>query len=318
MAYRLKLKEPLVKGVRRIASEQLANATARLQGDNDLETGVHEARKSLKRTRALLRLVRPGLGEAQFRAANDRLRDIARTLSAARDRDVVRGLLVRLAQSKPTQAKAARRLLAVLDATPANGREPEEVANNVAAAAREIDAVRREIGEIGLHPAGFDTVVAGLAKSHRFGRKALAKALETPGDEEALHDLRKAAQAYWRQMILIQQAWPDACLARGGAAKQVADLLGHDHDVALLEAVLAGPEGQTLSNADRGVLARVCKARHAELRGIAIPKAELLFVENSQRLAERMRQLWDASRRTARSSAPVSASDAAAAGARKS
>ena len=318
MAYRLKLKEPLVKGVRRIASEQLANAAARLQGDADLETGVHEARKSLKRTRALLRLVRPGLGEAQFRPANDRLRDIARTLSAARDRDVVRGRLTRLTQAKPAQAKAARRLLAVLDAAPVSGREPDKISRDVAEAVKEIEAVRREIAEIGLHPSDFDTIVAGLAKSHRSGCKALARTLQNPEEEEALHDLRKAAQAYWRQMILIQQAWPEACLARAAAAKLVADQLGQDHDVALLDAVLAGPEGQALSRAEHGVLARTCKAWHAELRGVALPKAQLLFAEKSDQLGERMRQLWDASRRAARSRAPVSTADAVAAGARKS
>src|SRR5512138_742089 len=108
MAYRLKLKEPLLKGVRRIAGEQLGNAAARLKSDSDIETCIHEARKSLKRTRALLRLVRPGLGDARFREANARLRDIARGLSAARDRDVVRALLTGLLEAKPSQAKAAR------------------------------------------------------------------------------------------------------------------------------------------------------------------------------------------------------------------
>ena len=115
MAYRLKLKEPLTKGVRRIAGEQLGNAAARLEGGSNPETSVHEARKSLKRTRALLRLVRPGLGEADFRKANARLRDIARSLSAARDRDVVRALLKGLEEAKPSIAKAAGRLLAALE-----------------------------------------------------------------------------------------------------------------------------------------------------------------------------------------------------------
>ena len=105
----------------------------------------------------------------------------------------------------------------------------------MAEALAEIDAVRGDLAELGLHPASFETIVAGLTKSHRSGCKALALALGNPDEEEALHDLRKAAQAYWRQMILIQQAWPEVCLARAAAAKAVADLLGQDHDVALLE-----------------------------------------------------------------------------------
>lgn len=323
MAYRLKLKESLAKGVRRIAAEQLANAVARLQGDSDPESGVHEARKSLKRTRALLRLVRPGLGETQFRKFNERLRDIARTLSAARDRDVVRAHLARLAQAKPSIAKAkpsiakaASRLSTLLDDAPADGTGPSAPARNMAEALAEIDTVRDDLAGIELHPASFETIVAGLTKSHRSGCKALALALASPGDEEALHDLRKAAQAYWRQMILVQHAWPEVCLARAAAAKHVADLLGLDHDVSLLEGVLAGPEAQALTRAERGVLIGYCTARHAEMRGAVLQQAQLLFAERSERLGERMRYLWDISRKAARPAVTRAPADEAA-GARK-
>ncbi len=315
MAYRLKLKEPLVKGVRRIAAEQLANAAARLQGDSDPERSVHEARKSLKRTRALLRLVRPGLGDARFRHLNVQLRDVARKLSAARDRDVVRRLLLSLHDAKPPVAKAAARLVAILDSTPASGIEAPATPRNFGEALQEIEAIRNEIADVGLAPAGFETIVTGLAKCHRAGCRALARAIENPSEEEPLHDLRKSAQAYWRQMILIQQAWPEACLARAAAAKLVADLLGQDHDVALLDVLLAGPEGQALAAAERRALTRYCAARHAELRGAALPKARLLFAEKSDELARRMRDLWQAARAAAIARAPaVAAGESADAG----
>ena len=302
---------------------------ARLQGDSDPESGIHEARKSLKRTRALLRLVRPGLGETQFRRSNDRLRDIARMLSAARDRDVVRAHLARITQAgqtvvkpRPLLEKAARRLSAALTQVPDgrapdNGAGPSARARNMAEALLEIASVRSELAELGLQPASFETIVAGLAKSHRSGCKALALALGNPDEEEALHDLRKAAQAYWRQMILVQQAWPEVCLARAAAAKHVADLLGQDHDVALLDGVLAGPEAQVLTRAERAALTRYCAARHTELRNAALPKAQLLFAERSERLGERMRYLWDVSRKAARPGVARAPADEAA-GARKS
>ena len=170
-------------------------------------------------------------------------------------------------------------------------------------ALREIEAVRREIGAIVLHPGSFETIVAGLTMSHRAGRKALARALETPEDDETLHDLRKSAQAYWRQMILVQHAWPEACLARAAAAKLVADLLGHDHDIALLDGVLASPDGQVLSAADRRALVRYCTARHDDLRAEAMPKAQLLFVEKSDQLGARIQSLWEAAQRADRTRA---------------
>ena len=50
---------------------------------------MHETRKALKRLRALLRLVRPAMGEAAFKQENAQLRDIGLSLSGARDRHVL-------------------------------------------------------------------------------------------------------------------------------------------------------------------------------------------------------------------------------------
>ena len=48
------------------------------------EAGVLEARKSLKKVRAILRLTRKPLGKRRFRDENRRYRDLARQLSAQR------------------------------------------------------------------------------------------------------------------------------------------------------------------------------------------------------------------------------------------
>ena len=63
MAYRLKRKETVVDGIRRIAHQQLARAAAELV-DESLEPAaqIHQVRKRLKKLRALLRLVRVDIG----------------------------------------------------------------------------------------------------------------------------------------------------------------------------------------------------------------------------------------------------------------
>ena len=59
MAYRLKRKETVVDGIRRIAHQQLARGAAELV-DESLEPAaqIHQVRKRLKKLSALLRLVR--------------------------------------------------------------------------------------------------------------------------------------------------------------------------------------------------------------------------------------------------------------------
>ena len=89
MAFRFRLAETFEEGCQRIAREQIERAQAQLKGPDDVTTAVHETRKSLKRLRALLRLIRPAIGESVFHHENTQLREIARILSSARDRHVL-------------------------------------------------------------------------------------------------------------------------------------------------------------------------------------------------------------------------------------
>ena len=70
MGYRFKLKEGLREGVRRIAAEQIEKMLGAPHKGNDRVAWVHETRKTMKRTRALLRCVRSGLADGVFREEN--------------------------------------------------------------------------------------------------------------------------------------------------------------------------------------------------------------------------------------------------------
>lgn len=60
-------------------------ALALLRASTDSETGIHEARKGCKEIRALLRLVRPHLGKAEFQHRQAFYKSIAARLSGNRD-----------------------------------------------------------------------------------------------------------------------------------------------------------------------------------------------------------------------------------------
>ncbi|MDE3194884.1 MAG: CHAD domain-containing protein, partial [Acidobacteriota bacterium] len=64
MPYRLALDESIPRGIRRIAREEIDSAIAnlRIKTPSKRDEAVHEARKSLKKLRSLVRLVSPCLG----------------------------------------------------------------------------------------------------------------------------------------------------------------------------------------------------------------------------------------------------------------
>ena len=86
MPYRLAQDEGVVQGLRRIASEEIDSAIAHLRKEDEAarDKGIHEARKSIKKLRGLVRILMPGLGEAGSRE-NLRLRNTGRALSNLRD-----------------------------------------------------------------------------------------------------------------------------------------------------------------------------------------------------------------------------------------
>lgn len=99
MTYQLKAKESLAVGIKRIATEQIDEAIAELTTTEELRVDeeVHQARKRLKKTRAVIRLVRDRLrcqaspdrlSKDTYKQENARFRDLGRSLANLRDANV--------------------------------------------------------------------------------------------------------------------------------------------------------------------------------------------------------------------------------------
>src|SRR5262245_18163585 len=92
MSFQLQPDESLRKSLRRIVRHQMDAVMEELQGTpkGPRDEAVHEARKSLKKIRAVLRLVRPVIGEKAYRRENTCFRDAARPLTEVRDARILR------------------------------------------------------------------------------------------------------------------------------------------------------------------------------------------------------------------------------------
>lgn len=324
MAFRFKLGEPFDEGARRIAVEQIERAQSLLSEDRDHAVAIHETRKSLKRLRALLRLIRPAMGESTFKDENAQLRDIGLSLSGARDRYVLLETLTKLEAAvglgRRGLADTLRQAIAA-----ANGQGAPLTMQQ--AHARLAEAKKR-LSNLEIAGSGFDVVGAGLERSYRRARRAFAAAYEQPSDE-LFHEWRKGAQAHWRQMTLLGRGWPDLLGARALEARVLSQLLGDDHDLALLVAFVHS-DAAGLGEEQAALVEKAARKRQAELREVARPHGERLFAESPKRLRRSVNAYWDAAvalkeleldaadapstgKRTRRQSAPRRRNQAAAA-----
>ena len=108
--YRLKADESLPDAIGRVARGRIDHALDELRGKSGStpEEAVHEARKDMKKLRALLRLVYAELGKEAFARENACFRDAARELAGARDADVMLATLKAL--ERPVAHPRARSL----------------------------------------------------------------------------------------------------------------------------------------------------------------------------------------------------------------
>lgn len=287
MAYRFKLDEPFQRSLHRIAREQLDRALSELAEREVNSTGVHESRKALKRLRALLRLVQPTIGDKVFAKRNAALRRAAGVLSVRRDEAVLLETIEKLERhtGAPEIFEPLRSALHYEDHDLARPLEPATAEKARSLLVKEA----KHFAHMRLKGKGFASVQPGLEMSYRAGRRALKNAYKKPTSEK-FHDLRKAVQWHWRQMSLLSRAWPEAFEVRISAARELSQLLGDDHDLAMLE--MTARKTQPLSAEQLATLIQLIEARQSELRQAVEFRAARLFAEAPSAFAKRIAQYW--------------------------
>ena len=314
MTYRFKLQEPIAHGFCRIGLEQIDLAAAKLASKDDVATAIHDARRCLKRLRALLRLIRPGLAEAVYRREAERLVGIGRLLSGARDLFVMQQTLAKLEDrfgALPNGvAERLRKLMA--DGHARNRRSGAEARRQ---ALQRLDQARRVFTGKAAGGVDLEHVADGLEAVYRKARKAFRHAYREPSDE-AFHAWRKKVQLHWRHMALLSRGWPEAMSARAGEAKELSRLLGEDHDYSVLLAFAGAPGTACLEPADLATLTDRCRACQADLRAEAKPRGDRLFAERAGDLKERVTLYWASAGQLA-ALAPADQPPATRAGARQ-
>ena len=294
MAYRFKLNEKLDQGFHRIGTEQIDAAISSLSNSENVHTGVHEARKCIKRTRSLLRMCRAALPAKTFYEYNRKFRDIARSLSGARDAQVMVETLALL------EARHGNRLDNQLTGPFRNWlavqqRKAEQELNGatIAQACDELKSVRENFPRLKKRTKKFGVLATGLQITYKQGRSGFLKAYKSRKDTD-FHEWRKGVQQHWRQMQLISRCWPEMFAARTRSASQLSQLLGEDHDLTVLGNL--AEDNEHLFNATGSIddFVNHVSSRQKELRAAAIEHGQQLYAEKPRPFRERMTVYWEA------------------------
>jgi len=292
MRYRLKLDEPVADGVRCIGVAQIDRAASAL-AEADRDKGIHEARKSFKRVRALLDMSRPALGEKVYRRENRRFRDIGRALAGARDIHVMRQTLDRLVEKRNLSAAggAPTALRAWLDVNrsaiiPAHG---EMAMHNAREALGE---ARAAFEALSVRADGLAPLAEGFREIYAGGRKAMKHAYRAGVDDEAFHEWRKHVQRHWRQLQLMRNAWPEAIAPRINLASELSDIIGLDHDLAVLIAFIRRNRAILGARGEVKALVQAARDEQVGLRAAAHVRGQRLYDLPPRAMARMIETNW--------------------------
>jgi CHAD domain-containing protein len=293
MPYRLKRSEPVPEAIKRAAAEQMAEAAGQLAKD-DPEIAVHEARRCIKKTRALLALVRGELGRI-YRRENTCLRNVGRELSELRDA----GAMLRTFDSLIEKHEAGLErgnLGGIRRGLESRKRAAEQAAHARQAMARAIvklQGVRERALDWPLRADAFPALAQGLEASYRRGRRSLKRAMKNQSTED-FHELRKSVKQHWHHMRLLESSWTMPIEARAHGLKELADWLGDEHNLAVLSEQLEKDPASYGDEAEIKLFLALAAQERQELQANSIALGCRLYEEKPRLFIRQLAKHWDA------------------------
>jgi hypothetical protein len=290
MAYRFRLREELGAGARRIIGEQLERAIDDF-AELDPDSAIHKARRRLKKGRATLRFVRPGIPEKAYKQWNADLRDVGMLFSNERDLFVIAKVAEGLAERAPARSKPALQALRGLAAASQMGPKNEMRDAIIKAGVLRLQAAVQMLASMPCDGLEIAHLAQGFCDSQRASRKTFARAYET-GEDEAFHEWRKSVQRHWRQCLLLEGVWPDFYNARAVVGETIAGLLGADHDLAILKHFAAAHIDKGLTGRQAEAVFVLAQERQDLLRTQAQVAGQALNAAKPEGLARETETYW--------------------------
>jgi CHAD domain-containing protein len=288
MGFRLKLREPLPDGLKRVFREQI-ESTLELCRHPAKQRGVtvHEVRKHLKKLRAAMRLAVPEVGKNQHMREDRCVRKIGRLVSDLRDAQV---RLQTLIQLRDTSAKGVEdspfphieELLSL---------ERESFSAAFAGwqkqAIPQLERVEARLLKWPLEGLTWKQVCGAVGKIYKRGQRGLAKTINDQ-DPENFHAWRKRVKDIWYQLRILQPLNRVVLTEMAHDAEVLGELLGREHDLDFLWARLEKESSDEALRDELAQLEKVIRKRGKRLRTNALELGRRFYAEPAKAFAKRI------------------------------
>jgi CHAD domain-containing protein len=268
--------------------EQATSALAELEKPHPSDPEVHSARKSIKKARAMLRLMRDALGNEIYRRENEALRDAARPLSASRDSKVLLEAIDTLASKGDLDDAIVDTVRAALTREQARVQKRAAASKSLLTSRRLLRAVLRRATRWPIGSTGNSQLVRSGKRVYRRARRAFEAACEEKTAEN-LHEWRKHVKYLWHEMQFLETPRCPAIAELGSDLHKLSDDLGDDHDLAVLSEWVRRKRSLLDTRASKKFFAAVEK-RQSRLQKAAFSRGRRVFADKPGKFADWLQQ----------------------------
>jgi len=288
MGFRLKLREPLPEGLKRVFREQIDSALHLCQHPaKQRGVTVHEVRKHLKKLRAAMRLAIGEVGK-NCHATEDRcVRRIGRLVSDLRDAQVRLQTFIQLRDK--ASKKTGQQLFPRTEELLLLERESFSAAfaGWQSQAISQLEAVKARLMEWPLDGLNWKRICNAVCKIYRRGQRGLTKTIDNP-EPETFHAWRKRVKDVWYQLRILQPLNRTVLEEMAHDADVLGELLGSEHDFDFLWVRLEKESGDEALAYELSQLQKLISKRCKRLRRDALELGRRFYAEPSKAFAKRI------------------------------
>jgi CHAD domain-containing protein len=233
MLFKINHTAPIDLEIKRILTDLIDESLQYLiYSDQNTDECIHEIRKNMKKARATLRLIRPGIPTELYQRFNALFRDIAREFSEARDSrallDTFNCLMIKHEDSLPLQHAST-----LVEDNYKNKTSELKKDKPYTTTKAQLDTSRHLTEALKITTGDHEKLLQGLVSHYKKVRKAFKKASQT-NDAHEFHEWRKKQKHLLSQFLLLEDFFTSEINYYPKYLDELAGLLGKEHDLAVL------------------------------------------------------------------------------------
>ncbi len=305
--FRLGSTEPLPVGLKRLTLNEMETATSRFyDGEEAFSDAVHESRKSTKRVRAVLRLVRGEVGDKIYKFEDEWMRDTGRMVGPVRDSYAVVDAFAVLHRIyghllvDGALDEVRNRLVSRRDRLENRVMEDPHLVSGV------VERLERAHGRYSnwatessgrsAYPGGirdeFAAIGPGFRHTYESGRKQMVQAYKSPTPQN-FHEWRKNVKYLRHQMEVLTPLWPEVVVGMAITFERVGEMIGQDHDLSILLELLESDANLCPDPVEKSLIKALAGQRRSDLQLAARVLGRRVFTEDAGSLTGRLEVYWE-------------------------